>query len=179
MFLSVLAAGPKTLAPADEPLLEAALDDRADDVRRWAASLLAALPGSALGQRMAGRALRCLRIERGPRGARLVASPPAGSDAAMHRDGIAPGPVAGRSQLAESARLMLEVMARTPLRTWTEAFAMPPAIIVTIGSGDWAPVLYTGWTRAAIAQRDQEWMTALIVVAVTGRPPGSPVENEA
>jgi hypothetical protein len=74
---------------------------------------------------------------------------------------------------------MLEVVTRTPLRTWTNAFAMPPATIVTVRSGDWAPVLYTGWTRAAIAQRDQDWMTALIIEAVTGRPPGSPAENEA
>jgi hypothetical protein len=182
MFLSVLAAGPTGstgLSQADEPLLEAALDDRADDVRRWAASLLATVPGSALGQRMADRALRCLRIERGIRGTRLVVSPPTESDASMRRDGIAPGPAASRSQLADRTRLMLEVVARTPLRTWTNAFAMPPATIVTVRSGDWAPVLYTGWTRAAIAQRDQDWMTALIIEAVTGRPPGSPAENEA
>jgi hypothetical protein len=55
MFLAVLADG---LAPPDEPLLEAALDDGADDVRAWAAYLLARLPGSALAQRMAERALR-------------------------------------------------------------------------------------------------------------------------
>src|SRR5580693_2920037 len=67
MFLSVLA---DALGPADEPLLEAALDDRAEDVRRWAAYLLARLPGSALGQRMAERALRYVRVEQtvpGPR----------------------------------------------------------------------------------------------------------------
>jgi hypothetical protein len=156
MFLSVLAAGPKALSLADEPLLEAAL-----------------------GQRMADRALRSLRIERGIRGTRLAVSPPAECDASMRRDGIAPGPAAGRSQLADRTRLMLEVIARTPLRTWTHAFAMEPATIVTVRSGDWAPVLYTGWARAAIAQRDQDWMTALIVEAVTGRPPGAPVENEA
>jgi len=179
MFLSVLAAGPTALSGADEPLLEAALDDRADDVRSWAAYLLATLPGSALGQRMAGRALRSLRIERGIRGIRLVVTPPGECDASMRRDGIASGPGAGRSQLADRTRLMLEVVARTPLRTWTDVFAMEPATIVTVRSGDWAPVLYTGWTRAAIAQRDRDWMTALIVEAVTGRPPGSPVENEA
>ncbi|MDQ2816018.1 MAG: DUF5691 domain-containing protein, partial [Actinomycetota bacterium] len=185
MFLSVLAADPAGmtgttgLSRADEPLLEAALDDRADDVRSWAAYLLSTLPGSALGQRMTDRALRCLRIERGIRGTRLIASPPAECDAAMRRDGIAPGPGAGRSQLADRTRLMLEVVARTPLRTWTHAFAMPPAAIVTVRSGDWAPVLFTGWSRAAIAQRDQDWMTALINEAVTGRPPGSAAENGA
>jgi hypothetical protein len=185
MFLSALAAGSKGsngsrgLTPADEPLLEAALDDRADEVHGWAAYLLTALPGSALGQRMAGRALRCLRLERGVRGSRLVANPPAECDAAMRRDGIAPGPGAGRSQLADRTRLMLEVVARTPLRTWTEAFRLTPAQIVAVRSGDWAPLLFTGWSRAAMAQRDQEWMAAMINEALTGRPPATLVENEA
>ena len=178
MFLSVLAAGP-ALGSADEPLLEAALGDRADDVRSWAAYLLASLPGSALGQRMAGRALRGLRLEAGPRGTRLIASPPAECDAAMRRDGIAPGPGAGRSQLADRTRLMLEVVARTPLRTWTEAFALAPAAIVALPSGDWAPVLFVGWSRAAIAQRNQDWVAALINEALTGRRPGMPAENGA
>ena len=88
MFLSVLADG---LSLADEPLLETALDDRAAEVRGWAAYLLARLPGSALGQRMAGRALGCLRLAQGISGTYLVASPPAECDAAMRRDGITPG----------------------------------------------------------------------------------------
>lgn len=178
MFLSVLAAGP-ALGPADEPLLEAALDDRAGDVRSWAAYLLSSLPGSALGQRMAGRALRGLRLEAGPRGPRLIASPPAECDAEMRRDGIAPGPGAGRSQLADRTRLMLEVVARTPLRTWTEAFELAPAAIAAVPSGDWAPVLFVGWSRAAIAQRNQDWVAALIHEALTGRHPGMPAENRA
>jgi hypothetical protein len=178
MFLSVLAAGP-ALRPEDEPLLEAALGDRADEVRSWAAYLLASLPGSALGRRMAGRALSGLRLEAGPRGPRLIASPPAECDASMRRDGIAPGPGAGRSQLADRTRLMLEVVARTPLRAWTDAFALGPAAILAVPSGDWAPVLFVGWSRAAIAQRNQDWVAALINVALTGRPPAMPAENSA
>ena len=170
MFLSVLAdaAGP---GPADEPLLEAALDDRADDVHSWAAYLLTQLHGSALGRRMAGRARRCLHVKQGIRGPYLVTDPPGECDAAMRRDGIVPGPGAGRSQLADRTRLMLEVVARTPLRTWTDTFAIGPAEIVAMRSGDWAPVLIVGWSRAAIAQRDQAWMAALINEALTGRPP--------
>jgi Family of unknown function (DUF5691) len=170
MFLSVLAdaAGPD---PADEPLLEAALDDRAEDVHGWAAYLLTQLPGSALGRRMASRARRCLHLRQGLRGPYLVTDPPGECDAAMRRDGITPGPGAGRAQLADRTRLMLEVVARTPLRTWTDTFAMRPAEIVAVRSGDWAPVLIAGWSRAAIAQRDQEWMAALINEALTGRPP--------
>jgi len=178
MFLSVLAAGP-ALGAVDEPLLAAALSDRADEVRSWAAYLLASLPGSALGRRMAGRGLRGLRLEAGPRGPRLIASPPAECDASMRRDGIAPGPAAGRSQLADRTRLMLEVVARTPLRTWTDAFALGPAAIVAIPSADWAPVLFVGWSRAAIAQRNQLWIAALINQALTGRPPAMPAENGA
>jgi len=189
MFLIVLADGP-SLGPADEPLLEAALDDRAEDVHSWAAYLLARLPGSALGRRMAGRALRCLQIRRAHqskqgRGPYLVIDPPAECDTGMRRDGITPGPGAGPHppphppSLADRTRLMLEVVARTPLRTWTEKFKLTPAEIVAVPSGDWAPLLFTGWTRAAIAQRDQAWVAALINEALTGRPPGSLVENEA
>ena len=178
MFLSVMAAGP-ALGAADEPLLEAALSDRADEVRSWAAYLLASLPGSALGRRMTGRALRGLRLEAGPRGPRLIASPPAECDTSMRRDGIAPGPGAGRSQLADRTRLMLEVVARTPLRTWTDAFALAPAAIVAVPSGDWAPVLFVGWSRAAIAQRNQDWVAALINQALTGWRPAMPAENGA
>ena len=159
MFLSVLAGW---LSPADEPLLEAALDDRAEDVRSRAANLLASLPGSAHGQRMAERALRCVRLEHGARGPRLLIMPP----------------TAGPSQ-PDRTRLMLEVVARTPLRTWTDGFGLTAAQVVAVPSGDWSPVLFTGWARAAIAQRDQAWMAALIARALTGRPPRTAAETEA
>ena len=41
-------------------------------------------------------------------------------------------------------------------------------------AGGWAPVLFTGWSRAAMAQRDQEWMAALINWAIAGGLPGHP-----
>jgi len=178
MFLRVLADEPG-LRPADEPLLEAALDDRSDDAHSWAAYLLATLPGSALGRRMADRALRCLRLQSGAKGSYLVISPPGDHDPALRRDGIAPGSAAGRGPLAGQTRLVLEIMARTSLRTWPDAFKMAPSAIVVLRAGDWTPVLFTGWSRAAIAQRDQEWMAALINEALSGRPPGTPTENEA
>jgi len=162
------------LSLADEPLLEAALEDRSAWVRKMAADVLAALPGSALAQRMAERAGRCLRLDRGIRGTRLLVSPPTECDAAMRRDGITPSPGAGRSQQADRARLLLDVVARTPLRTWTDGLGMTSAEIVGIRSSDWAPVLFTGWSRAAMAQRDQEWIAALINRAIAGGLPGHP-----
>ncbi len=176
MFLSVLA---DRLAPADEPLLEAALDDRAEDVRRWAAYLLARLPGSALGQRMAERARRCVRIEYGDRGPRLTVTPPTGCDALMRHDGITPGPARGRPQPPDRTRLLLEVVARTPLRTWTEGFGLSAAQVVSVPSDDWAPTLFAGWSQAAIAQGDRNWMAALLGRAITGLRTGTLAELEA
>jgi hypothetical protein len=159
MFLSVLAGG---LSPADEPLLEAAASDRAEDVRSRAANLLARLPGSAFGQRMAERALRCVQIEHDARGPRLLITPPA----------------AGPNQ-PDRTRLMFEVLARAPLQTWTEGFGLTAAQVVAVPSGGWNPVLFTGWARAAIAQRDHAWMAALIARALTGRSPRTAAETEA
>jgi len=165
MFLNVMADG---LSLADEPLLEAALDDGAAWVRKMAAEVLAALPGSALSQRMAERARRWLRMEEGTRGPRLVLVPPAGSDAAMRRDGITPSPGPRRLPSADPTGLVLEAVARTPLRTWTEEFGMTAAQIVAVPASDWAPWLFIGWSRAAFSQRDQEWVAALINRALTG-----------
>ena len=176
MFVNVMAGG---LSLADEPLLEAALDDRSAWVRKMAADVLAALPGSALAQRMTERAGRCLRLDRGTHGTRLLVSPPAECDAAMRRDGITPGPEAGRSQLADQAHLLLEVIARTPLRTWTDEFGRPAEQVLAWPAGGWVPALFTGWSRAAIAQRDQEWMAALINWALAGGLPGRPSGTEA
>jgi hypothetical protein len=165
MFVNVMADG---LSLADEPLLEAALDDGTAWVRKMAAEVLAALPESALSQRMAERARRWLRLEEGPRGPRLVFVPPAGSDAAMRRDGIRPGPGPGTSQPADQSGLVLDTVARTPLRTWTEEFGLTAAQIVALPAGDWTPWLFAGWSRAAFSQRDQEWVAALINRALTG-----------
>ena len=121
MFLGVIADG---LSPADEPLLDGALDDRNARVRQAAADLLAALPRSALAERMAIRAVDCLRLNRGIRGVRLVVSPPGECDAALRRDGVAPGHGTGAAELASRSHLLLEVVARTPLRIWTDGFGM-------------------------------------------------------
>ena len=68
---------------------------------------------------------------------------------------------------------MDEVLARTPLRTWTDQFGRTAEQILAVSSGAWAPVLFTGWSRAAMAQRDQEWMTALVDWALAGGPTGT------
>jgi len=156
MFINAITDG---LSLADEPLLEAALDDSGAWVRKMAADVLATLPGSALGQRMARRALGCLRVESGVRGTRMIVIPPAGCDAAMRRDGVTSRQGGGLQETDGRTHLLHEVLARTPLRTWTDRFGRTAEQILAVPSGAWAPVLFTGWSRAAMAQRDQEWMT--------------------
>ncbi len=167
MFLDVLA---KSIGPDDEPLLEAALDDRAEEVRGRARHLLAGLPGSALGRRMAERAAGRLRVEGDVPGLRLAVFPPTETDAGMRRDGIPPGPPGGRSGPADWARLMLEMVALTPLGTWTRELGLPAARIVSVPAGPWTPVLFIGWSRAAVGQGDAEWTAALINRALTSLP---------
>ncbi|HJY59301.1 MAG TPA: DUF5691 domain-containing protein [Streptosporangiaceae bacterium] len=175
MFLSVLA---DALGPADEPLLEAALDDGAEDVRRWAAYLLARLPGSALGQRMAERALRYVRVEQTVQGPRLNIGTPRRPDAELQRDGITAHPEPIRAPVESRNHVLLEVLARTPLSTWTDGLGLTPAEVVALPSGGWAPVMFAGWSRAAIAQGNRDWISALLGRALNGRP-GTAAEIEA
>jgi hypothetical protein len=171
MFLSVLANADLSLA--DEPLLEAALDDENTQVRGWAAHLLSRLPGSALGRRMAQRALGCVRIDPGVLSDHLVMSPPVQWDIAMRRDGLLPRGGGTVPPLDDRTHLVLEILARTPLCTWTREFGRTAEQILGLLPGPWAPVLFTGWSRAAMTQRDQEWMIALIDWALAGGPTGT------
>jgi hypothetical protein len=86
----------------------------------------------------------------------------------MRGDGITPGEGAGAAPPANRSRLLLEVMDRTPLRTWTDGFGMRPAEILALPAGGWEAVLFAAWSRAAITQRDQEWLVPLTNVALAG-----------
>ncbi|HEX6468467.1 MAG TPA: DUF5691 domain-containing protein [Streptosporangiaceae bacterium] len=140
-----LATFDRGLDQADEEFLEAALADRAKDVRQVAAGLLARLPGSAYGRRTAELAAARLRAERRPdaSGERrwIVVEPPPDGGAAALRD----------------------LIAHAPLGTWTELFALPPAQIVRLPvADDHGPDLQVGWARAAAATRDAAWARALL-----------------
>ncbi|MGW4637567.1 DUF5691 domain-containing protein [Sphaerisporangium sp. NPDC004334] len=153
-FVHALAEG---LSMADEPFLEAALDDRRREVRGQAADLLTRLPDSRLGRRMAERAARCLRLA----GDRLVAEPPASCDAAMERDGVrarAPGGTGPRSWWLQ------QIVAHTPLGFWTGHFGRTAKQIVALNNGDWSREVRLGWERAAVLQNDATWARALFAV---------------
>jgi len=156
-LLGALATG---LSADDEPLLERALDDRRKEVRAVAADLLTVLPDSAMRRRMAERALACVRLDRRALGRdRLTVTPPAECDAAMRRDGVQPKPPRG---IGPQAWLLEEILARTPLDTWTTAFGRTADKVLDLPvADDWGPTLHKGLARAAVMQRDPAWVTRL------------------
>jgi hypothetical protein len=125
------------LGDSDEPLLERALDDRAATVRAAAANLLDRLPGSARARRMAARAKEL--VERNE----LPDEP----DDQARRDGVTDHREPGYGR---AASWLIQLLAATPLSTWDPADIPRKEREVLIG-----------WTKAALRQRDQEWLTAL------------------
>jgi hypothetical protein len=151
-FLPVLAAD---LSPADEPLLEAALDDPAAPVRAAAADLLTRLPGSAYQHRMTSRARQIIRATPGPATQRLLVTPPQ------------PAPRDGVSGLPRAR--VTEVVARTPPRVW-------PDWVREADPGEWEPELIPGWVRAASMHQDAELTLALTARLLRARRAGRPSE---
>lgn len=164
-FLATFGTG---LSLDDEPLLESALDDRRKEVREAALDLLRQLPGAALGRRMTTRAQAAVRLDGS---GRLTVEPPTDLDRDLRRDGVSATPVRG---IGVGAWLLEEVLAGTPLSTWT---VPPPSTgagpLSTAGLGpsgwiaaarghDWANPLVHGWAKAAVVQRDPRWAAALL-----------------
>ncbi|RSM54686.1 hypothetical protein DMB66_37285 [Actinoplanes sp. ATCC 53533] len=151
-FVAVLEAG---LSTADDPFLEQSLDDRRKEVRQAALDLLQRLPGSALAQRMTARAHRAVRLA-----GRLVVHPPPELTPELQRDGVAAQPARGTGV---QAWLLEEVIAGTPLESWTAAFDREPAAVVELARGhDWETPLLHGWAKAAIVQGASAWAAALV-----------------
>ncbi|WP_067457692.1 DUF5691 domain-containing protein [Actinomadura macra] len=178
----------------DEEFLETALEDRGKDVRQLASDLLARVPGSAYGRRMAARARACVapqtRAVRGRDQTCVVVEPPREHDEDLARDGVpfhpsgsfTPGGPNG--PIGARAAWLREILARTPLSTWTETFGLPPMEIVCLPlgtperpgppdggaaqrafgdvDGRVARDVHIGWARAALRQRDAEWARALL-----------------
>ncbi|MFI6231299.1 DUF5691 domain-containing protein [Micromonospora echinospora] len=166
-FVEALEVG---LSPADDTFLEGVLDDRRKEVRQAAVALLRQLPESGLRRRMTERATACVRLDTS--GTALTVDPPRECDPAMRRDGVDPQPPRGTGA---AAWLLEEVLAGTPLATWTAAFGRTPAEVVALAAGDdWGPALRRGWARAAVEERAGDWADALVAGA---RPTGRQSRN--
>ncbi|MBF6355198.1 SWIM zinc finger family protein [Nocardia higoensis] len=166
-LLAVLADG---LDSGDEPLLEAALDDRRSDVRRTAAGLLAVLPDSAFAGRMRARAARWLRIEHTGDVVAVHVDIPEDLDDTARRDGITdrtvefsyrwngvPDYAAGR---------LRQLVAATPLNHWRASAGEPRAALRARVPDRYRQPLLDGLLDATLHQRDPAWAAALFANGV-------------
>ena len=153
-FLRILG---EQLSLADEEFCEAALDDRARDVRRVAAGLLARLPGSRYGDRMAARVRAALTMSPGV----VTVTLPTRVTAAMERDGIDPQPMQAKQAIGKRSWWFRQLVAAAPLSTYEE----PPAELLQRKVEGCDPELLQGaLADAAVRERSAEWARALLQV---------------
>lgn len=160
-FIETLTTG---LSMADEPFLEAALDDRSVEVARAAADLLARLPDSRLVQRLTARALQLIRFQPGRflKRDRLEVELPE-DDPALRRDGIADPPSASSAKLGEKAWRLSRIVGAVPPALWSRQWGLAPAEILTLSrDSEWRQALLEGWALATRRHCDSDWAEALL-----------------
>lgn len=150
------------LSAADEPFLEACLDDRAGGVRLAAQQLLQGLPGSRYAERMAARARAALSIESkrrllGRSTHTLVVTLPEES-AELARDGIEASDWERRGGGARAA-LLRAILARAPLHAFADH---PPRLWIELAlRSEWAEPVFRGLFSATARARDPAWTEAM------------------
>jgi hypothetical protein len=147
------------LSMADEPLLESALDDRSRLVRRQAAQLLSHLPQSRYCRRMI--AFVPLYLTWTPDQTRQITVSLPEVTPEMRRNGI----VGVNSTVAARVRgqEIIQLISGVPLDYWTESWAVDPwAIARAIPTTAWPRTLTSGFTAAAVRQKNALWAHALI-----------------
>ncbi len=149
------------LSMADEPFLEAALDDSISKVREAAALLLSRLPESRYAGRMAERAGEVLSLS-AKKGlvrdkVRLEVALPGELNKAMRRDGLS---ARQRKGLGKKAALLFEILRNAPLAAWDAA--APADWIAAAEASDWAEPLIGGWAEASSRQGNGAWADALL-----------------
>ena len=162
-FLEALQTG---LSAADEPFLEAALDDRRKDVRMAAVSLLTRLPQSRLAQRAIARADACVTIARDALGAlSITIELPAAYTPEMQRDGIVMR-VPDMRGMGERTFWLEQTIAQVPPAHWTAVTGLDATSIVAQAAmlDVDRPVLH-GMVMATKRYGDDEWRIAWIVLA--------------
>ncbi|HEX9036590.1 MAG TPA: DUF5691 domain-containing protein [Ktedonobacterales bacterium] len=144
------------LAPDDEPLLEAALDDRGERVRAVAARLLTDLPASALALRLRDRANAAITFD----GAALDADPPAAIDGSWARDGLPTQSISNKN--GQRAFWLAALLERVPPAHWTERFGVAPAALIAASAASkWRASILESWSTATTSFQARDWALAL------------------
>ncbi|MGA5541872.1 DUF5691 domain-containing protein [Mycobacterium sp. NPDC051198] len=141
---------------ADEPFLEAALDDRAVTVRSAAIAVLSGRSRSRYLDRMKDRAAQIFSVKKTLLGVKLAVHPLPGPDAAAVRDGL-------------STTKPEAVVARTPIAFWTEVLGAvaPEKVARALSDADHRAVL-AALTGSALRGNDPTWAVPLLQRCLPG-----------
>lgn len=171
LFVDTLHVG---LDPADEPFLEAALDDKSKDVRQAAAALLSLLPDSAFARRLRERVDAALTFSE-KKGLLGKLSGKAGTleveladdwPKAWERDGMSEKPPPGKGKKAWWLEQMLGFVAPSHFcAKWNQT---PSTLLAAAEDSEWAKALLAGWHAATLRHREAQWAEAFIARDATG-----------
>lgn len=160
-------------SPADEPLLERALDDRRKSVRAAAADLLSQRAESAHSRRMRDRLDPLVtftvasRPAHGSTGPRVDVQLPPGLDKAAVRDGIEVKPPAGKG-VGERLYWLMQMMAVVPPAHWVARFGAPPDVLIAgLLEGEHGPALVDAVSAAVARHGAADWVMPLARYWVT------------
>lgn len=145
---ALLAAFASPQHDADEPFLEAALDDRAVTVRSAAIAVLDRRSRSRYLDRMKERAAHVFSVKKSVLGVKITVHPLPGPDAAAVRDGL-------------STTKPEAVVARTPIAFWSEVFSAVAPEKVARALVDTGQVL-AALTLSALRGNDPTWAVPLL-----------------
>lgn len=146
-FLTILTTH---LSSEDEPFLEVALCDRAQDVRATASDLLARLPDSQYCQRMTAQVQTYVQFEDN-----ILSITLPQDDGSWQNEGLS----RPSGQLGKRGSLLMQIVAAVPLNFW---LGDVDTLIQTAQAHQQADALIQGWTIAAQRQVNSSWIKPMI-----------------
>lgn len=154
------------LNPADEPFLEAALDDRRKEVRKSAAELLSRLPESHLCRRMSERLEPLLAFKKGLLGGgSLAVRLPEAYDSGLGRDGVEEK--TNSTEFGPRAWWLCQMLAAVPPGFWSRRWQQSPRnLIAAARKSEEAAALLLGWAIATRRHQAFDWLEALVIYSL-------------
>jgi hypothetical protein len=154
---------------ADEPFLEALLDDRSKEVRRVTVDLLTCLPESRFCQRAIARVQNLIKLQREGNQPYFTVDLPEVHTLEMLRDGIeAKSNDSQNKQIGDRASWLLKMLTSTPLSFWNQPFWNQPLamsiedLVKAANHSQSDRLILQGWITAAQKTGDLVWLQALV-----------------
>ena len=157
-FLEVLGTG---LSIADEPFLEALIDDRSKEVRRVTVDLLTCLPESRFCQRAIARVQNLIKLHHDGNQPYFTVDLPEVHTPEMLRDGIEAK--SNDNQVGDRASWLLKMLTSTPLSFWNQHLVMSTEDLVKAANHSQSDrLILQGWIAAAQKTGNLVWLQALV-----------------